>query len=452
PQAETAPLSGADRITRSYQLDFTPGETIINGGKFPAILANNQFVSPTLRANQGDLLEVAVHNGLNSELLIHWHGVHVPPNMDGAAGFNGVVPIKSGDSFTYRIPISQTGTYWYHAHGETQEQLGIYGGLVFYPAGESFSETDPKDHMIILSDHAKETPEEIYQAFKAAHKKGEHESSDFYQLLINGKGTQDNLTFTATPGEKIHLRLVNAAAMTMFQVALDQNIPMTVVAADGQPIKPVTVSSVILTNGETRDVVITPYMAGKFKLSATEYSFDVMADMGDMDDMGAKKSVSATFATASGSKSVKAVKYDAKKFKALKDDNMIDAIPDRAAAPIPPARTIPVRLTGNMTEYEWTINDQILDQGAPIKMALGERIKIDFINSSGMAHPMHLHGILFQPIGKNGALLSKRNTILVKDGETRSVILTANQAGEWMLHCHLLYHQVAGMMTRVVVQ
>ena len=409
------------------------------------------------------MLVVTVHNGIKSELLIHWHGVHVPPDMDGAASFNGVVPIAAGASFTYRIPVAQTGTYWYHAHGDTQEQLGIYGGLAFYPSGEKFVENDPKDQMIILSDHAKESPEEIYQAFKAAHKRGEHENASFYQLIINGKGTKDNLTFTATPGEKIRLRLVNGASMTMFQVGFDQNLPMTVVAADGQAVNPVEVSSVILTNGETRDVEITPSLTGKYKLTATEYSFDVMADMEGMEGMkgmegmegmegmAPKNKVSVTFAAPPGSKSVKTAKSDAKKLKPLNDDDLVDAKADADIA-IPPTRTIAVGLTGNIKEYIWTINDKVLDQGPPITMDLGERIKIDFVNTSGMAHPMHLHGILFQPIGKNGALLSKRNTIMVKDGETRSVILTANQAGEWMLHCHLLYHQVAGMMTRVVVQ
>ncbi|MDI9349710.1 MAG: multicopper oxidase domain-containing protein [Candidatus Symbiobacter sp.] len=539
---------GKTQTTRRYELTASPGAARINGENYDAILVNKQFVSPTLRANQGDVLEVIVHNNLDSALSLHWHGVEAPPDMDGAAGLNGAKAISTGASFTYRIPVTQTGTYWYHAHGGTQEQMGVYGGLVFYPPGVQYSDNDATDRVIILADHSQSSPHEIFQTFKDDHAQGQHESADIYTMTANGKGDQDRLTYDFVPGQKLHLRLINAAAMTMFKVSFSGPTPrydynMTLVAADGQPVIPIDTTNVTLANGETRDIMVTPNDKNPFQLIATPYSVDVMGNMGDMQGMSGMNHASMDhadmkhedrdhdgrkrgdrdhdgrkhgdrdhdgrkhgdrdhedrdhegrdhdgrkyedrdhegrdhsdmdaspppaniakvyFAPRPGSKAANAphAKKSNMQANVFDNDNLLAA--DATALSLaPPSRTIKVRLTGDMQRYIWTINDAGFDQSEPIKIALNERVKIDFVNESGMAHPMHLHGMSFRPIAQSGKALSKRNTILVADGETKSVILDANRAGEWLLHCHLLYHQMdvnggeqmGGMLTRVVVQ
>ena len=433
-----APVLVDKTIIRKYEITIHKGETIINGEKYPAFLANKRFIMPTLRANQGDVMEVTVHNGIKTPLALHWHGIEVPKDMDGAETFNGFKDIPIGGTFTYRIPIVDVGTYWYHAHGSTQEQQGVYGPLVFYPAGQSFSENDPNEIVVLFSEHARETPDQIMKYFKEGHKKGLEERLMSYKMLANGKGDKDKLTYKFTPGKKIRLRLINGSAMTRFVYQFDNKMPFTVIAADGHDVKPITVSSLTMMNGSTRDIEITPKSIGQFQLLAKS-----------TDENGTAR---VAFAAMPGSKAVAEAKPAKNvKFTALNDDDLIAADPALAKFETP-SRTVTIRLTGNMMEYQWTINDKEFEKGDPIRLKLGEKIKVNIVNESGMAHPMHLHGMSFQPIGKNGKALSVRNMIFVDADETKSVYLHVTQAGDWPFHCHLLYHQQAGMIARVIVE
>jgi FtsP/CotA-like multicopper oxidase with cupredoxin domain len=117
-----------------------------------------------------------------------------------------------------------------------------------------------------------------------------------------------------------------------------------------------------------------------------------------------------------------------------------------------PTREIVVRLQGNMKRYIWTLNGKKFGEAPPIDVAFGERVRITFINETMMAHPMHLHGMFFAvENGQAPGLMPEKNVIVVAPGRTQSIILTANEAGEWPLHCHLLYHMNSGMMQKLVV-
>ena len=118
----------------------------------------------------------------------------------------------------------------------------------------------------------------------------------------------------------------------------------------------------------------------------------------------------------------------------------------------PPTREIVIRLQGNMERYIWTLNGRKFGEGPPIDVKFGERVRITFINETMMAHPMHLHGMFFEvENGQPPGAMPEKNVIVVAPGRTQSIILTANEAGEWPLHCHLLYHMNSGMMQKLVV-
>ena len=264
-----------------------PGRTISINGSIPG---------PVIRMKEGREALIRVHNRLDESSSIHWHGIILPFTMDGVPGlsFPGIAP---GETFTYRYPVNQNGTYWYHSHSGLQEQLGHYGQIIVEP-----EEVDPvqfdREYSIILSDWTFEDPHEVLWKLKTMegyynfqrptlaniHKQMEAENKSFaevvsmrlawdrmrmdptdiaditgatYSYLMNGKSAEENTTFIAKKGERIRLRVVNASTMTFFDVRVP-GLPMTVVQTDGQNIKPVETDEFRIGVAETYDVIVTP--------------------------------------------------------------------------------------------------------------------------------------------------------------------------------------------------
>jgi CopA family copper-resistance protein len=238
---------------------------------------------------------IAVTNHLPDETSIHWHGIRVPAAMDGVPGlsFAGIAP---DDTFVYRIPVLQNGTYWYHSHSGFQEQLGSWGALVIEPR-----DTDPitydRDYVVLLSDWSDTNPNTINSNLK---KQGDYYNfhqrtagtfiedvkkaglrstvadrltwgrmnmtpadiadvnSATYMYLMNGKPADANWTALFEPGDRVRLRFINASAMTIFDVRIP-GLPMTVVQADGNCVQPVTVDEIRLGVAETYDVIVHPH-------------------------------------------------------------------------------------------------------------------------------------------------------------------------------------------------
>lgn len=283
------PLSGTE-----FLLEIGRSQVRIDGQSGPAITVNGQLPAPLLRWREGDDITLRVHNGLDADTSIHWHGILLPNEMDGVPGvtFPGIQP---GETFTYRIPVRQAGTYWYHSHSGLQEQLGHYGPIIIEPRGGD-PVTYDREYVIVLSDYTFEGPHRVFQRLMAqsdTYNFQQRTLPDFFgdasregfmsalrdrlmwggmrmsptdisdatsatlDYLVNGHGPNDNWTGLFNPGERVRLRFINASAMTFFNVRIP-GLPMTVVQADGLDVQPVETDEFQIGVAETYDVVVTP--------------------------------------------------------------------------------------------------------------------------------------------------------------------------------------------------
>ena len=287
PQA--APLSG----TR-FALEIGSAPVDVAGRRAPAILVNGGLPGPLLRWREGDTVTLDVTNRLDTTSSIHWHGIRLPADMDGVPGlsFRGIAP---GQTFTYRFPVRQSGTYWYHGHSGFQDQQGLSGPIVIAPR-----EADPvrsdREHVVFLTDWTDTDPETVMANLKFQsdyydfHQRtvgtfaadvGRHglaatvhdrlmwdgmrmsptDIADVtgatYTYLMNGQPPASNWTGLFRPGERVRLRFVNGSAMTVFDVRIP-GLVMTVVAADGNDVEPVPVDEFRIGVAETYDVIVQP--------------------------------------------------------------------------------------------------------------------------------------------------------------------------------------------------
>ncbi|MCG7219614.1 multicopper oxidase domain-containing protein [Acinetobacter sp. AG3] len=283
---------------KEYQLSIDEGIVNVTGKPVKRITVNGQFPAPLLEFEEGDEAVIRVKNNLkNQDSSIHWHGLLLPGIMDGVPGFNGYNGIKPNEEFVYKFKVRQSGTYWYHAHSKGQEQDGLYGSLVIYPKNKkplAAHERTDRDYVVMLSDFHEQTSDQIQKNLKvsAEYYQNRRETlgdvwkqlqrdglkatwsdrkmwnqmrmlktdmSDVtgYTFLVNGKTPEQNWTGLFKPNEKVRLRFVNASAMSFFDVRIPQ-LKMTVVSADGQPVKPVAVDEFRIGTAETYDVIVEP--------------------------------------------------------------------------------------------------------------------------------------------------------------------------------------------------
>jgi len=261
----------------------------VDGRQAHVIAMNGTVPAPLLRLREGQAVRITIDNALDEETSLHWHGLLVPFQMDGVPGLS-FPGIPAHSTFTYKFPIQQSGTYWYHSHSGLQEAMGHYGPIVIDP-----KDADPiaydREHVVMFSDHSFVHPHTLFTKLKQdpgyynrqkqtlagllAGRDQKHadrlawarmrmDPTDIldvtgaaYTYVVNGYGPRDNWTALFKPGERVRLRLINAAAMTIFNVRIP-GLQMTVVAADGHPIRPVAVDELQMTIAETYDVIVTP--------------------------------------------------------------------------------------------------------------------------------------------------------------------------------------------------
>ncbi|HEY1145903.1 MAG TPA: copper resistance system multicopper oxidase, partial [Allosphingosinicella sp.] len=268
----------------------------VDGKVARGIGINGTVPGPLVRLKQGQKVRLRVTNAIRArqggdpQTSIHWHGILVPFAMDGVPGisFPGIRP---GETFVYEFPIIQSGTYWYHSHSGYQEQDGVYGPLIFDPEGPDPVQYD-REHVIVLADHSPLGGAAIFKKLKqmgggyfnmqrmtlsgllAGRDLPAEERMDWakmrmdpadiadvtgstYTFTINGHGPFDNWTALFKPGERVRIRVINSAAQTNFNVRIP-DLPMTIVQADGQNVKPVTVDEFQIGVAETFDFIVTP--------------------------------------------------------------------------------------------------------------------------------------------------------------------------------------------------
>ena len=285
----TRVLSGTE-----FQLEIEPVPMNVTGRPRSATGINGQVPGPILRWREGDTVTLAVTNRLAVPSSIHRHGIRLPSPMDGVPGlsFNGIAP---GQTFVYRFPVSQNGTYWYHSHSAYQEQTGTYGPIVIEPRG-GYAKAFDRDYLVLMSDWSDEKPDTIVSNLKFQSDYYNYEQrtlgtfvDDFekkgldptvanrlewgemrmsptdildvggaaYTYLINGQPPRANWTALFRPGERVRLRFINGSSMSIFDVRIP-DLPMTVVQADGNDVEPVTVDEFRISVAETYDVIVQP--------------------------------------------------------------------------------------------------------------------------------------------------------------------------------------------------
>ncbi|HQR04227.1 MAG: copper resistance system multicopper oxidase [Proteobacteria bacterium] len=288
--------SAAPAILRGTEFDLAIGNLPVNftGRPRTATAVNGSVPAPVLRWREGDTVTLRVSNHLAEDTSIHWHGILLPNDMDGVPGltFDGIRP---GETFTYRFPVRQSGTYWYHSHSGMQEQTGLYGAIIIDPATPDPVRAE-RDHVILLSDWTDEDPMAVlrhlriesdyynnarptlHDFLRDARRMGWTDAielremwntmrmspTDFadvsaatYTYLMNGTPPAGNWQALFTPGERVRLRFINGAANSFFDVRIP-GLGLTVVTADGQPVLPVEVDEFRFGPGETYDIIVQP--------------------------------------------------------------------------------------------------------------------------------------------------------------------------------------------------
>ena len=288
--------SGSSAVLSGKEFDLTIARTPVNitGKPRMATTVNGTVPGPTLRWREGDTVTIRVTNQLQEHTSIHWHGMILPYQMDGVPGisFAGIAP---GETFTYQFKVQQSGTYWYHSHSGMQEQTGLFGAIIIEPLVRDSIQAE-RDYVVALSDWTDEDPMRVLNKLKMQsdyYNFNQPTAMDFfrdvsqagwsaavakrrmwnemrmnptdladvsaytYTYLMNGNAPAGNWTGIFKPGERVRLRFINSSAMTFFDVRIP-GLKMTVVQADGQNIKPVTVDEMRIGVAETYDVLVTP--------------------------------------------------------------------------------------------------------------------------------------------------------------------------------------------------
>ena len=539
--ADLPTLSGEEiRLTVGHSA-FTVG-----GRSGHAITVNGTLPAPLLRLREGQNVRIAVTNTLDEDSSIHWHGLILPFQMDGVPGvsFPGIRP---GETFTYEFPIRQSGTYWYHSHSGLQEQQGHYGPIVIDPASADPVAYD-REHVVVLSDWSFLHPHQIIAklrqeggyfnrnrvtlagrlsgdpaqqipaADRAMFARMRMDPTDIldvnattYAYLINGHGLEENWTGLFRPGERVRLRVINASAMSIFNIRIP-GLAMSVVATDGQNVRPVTVDELQISVAETYDVIVQPTgdqaytivaeamdrsgmgratLAPRLGMTAVvpplrQRPLLGMRDMGMAGmDHGAMPGMShgsaqAAPTAAGGMNHDMRDPANAPGVRLGPGVDMIAPMPqDRTGDPglglenaghkvltyrdlialtpfadrRPPTRTIELHLTGNMERFMWSFDGVRQSEGAePIRLERNERVRLKLVNDSMMAHPIHLHGHFFELVNGHAGAQPLKHTVNVLPGGFVRLDLTADAPGDWAFHCHLLYHMHAGMMRVVSVR
>ncbi|TLD70364.1 hypothetical protein FEM03_11555 [Phragmitibacter flavus] len=482
----TAVESSVQPTGRVVEYDLVIEEKIMSpaGKAVRALTVNGGIPGPVLRFTEGDTARIRVHNRLKNETTsTHWHGLLLPPIQDGVPEVTTPL-IHPGTTRTFEFLIRQSGTYWYHSHTHLQEQLGVYGSIVITPQKGEVHRAD-RDYVLQLSDWTNEDPHEVQRNLLRgsegyAVRKGNRQSlvgaaragalkeylgnewdrmmpmdvSDvaYDAFLINGKPRSE---LVARAGETVRLRLINSGASTYFYAESATGM-MTIVAADGMPVQPVKVKRLFIGMAETYDVLIKVPSSGhwEFRTTAQDGSGHASVMIGEG---GGKTHLAPEVPKP------ELYRMEHMMDAALNDDH--DSLHDaeRPGAPyellkspgstkLPkqlPVRTVPLRLTGDMERYQWGFNGKTMAEEALIPVKKGEVLRFELVNDTMMHHPLHLHGHFFRVVNRHGDHSPLKHTVDLPPMGKATIEFEANEVGDWVFHCHLLYHMMAGM-TRIV--
>ncbi len=493
------------RVVR-YDLHIAETKVNFSGKTKRAIAVNGSIPMPTLTFTEGDTAEIYVHNDLNEETSLHWHGLFLPNQYDGVPNLTQM-PIKPHTTHLYKFPIIQHGTHWYHSHTGLQEQIGMYGAFIMNKRKEWDIPTLP----IVLSEWTDMNPKEVErrlhtandwfaikkgstQNYAEAIKKGHFKTkvanewkrmnamdvSDVYydKFLINGKNQDHQPQFKA--GDRVRLRIANAGASDYFWLTYAGG-KMIVVASDGNDVEPVEVDRLLIAVSETYDVVVkipenksyeflvTPedrtksaslWLGGGEKVSAAKLPklkyFAGMKMMNGMMNMHGNMIEMKGMKMKNQEMDMNAVMYP--EVTGEEKSNVESETPGivtlnygmlraskKTTLPAGPVKELKFELTGNMNRYVWTMDNKTVSESDKILIKKGENVRITLFNNSMMRHPMHLHGHDFRVLNGQGEYAPMKNIIDIMPMETDVIEFAASESGDWFFHCHILYHMMSGM-------
>ncbi|MFI9200672.1 multicopper oxidase family protein [Streptomyces sp. NPDC053048] len=479
--AAEAARAGAGSV-REVRLTATPARLDLGGGRTVASWAYGDVLpGKEIRVTAGDTLALTLANHLPEPTSLHWHGLALRNDMDGVPDLTQRA-VRAGASHAYRFKVTHPGTYWIHPHSGTQQDRGLYAPLIVEDPKEPL-EYD-KEWVVVLDDWVDgidgSTPDAVLAELAkgmsgmdhggggtghggAGHGAGHGGGHDMSHMsmtsakaspsptgpsrmlmgatsdvlggdagdvayphyLINGRTPEDPETFTAKPGDRVRIRLINAGGDTAFRVALGDH-RMTVTHADGFPVEHTATDALLLGMGERYDVLVEA-KDGAFPLTA-------LAE-------GKKRTGLAVLRTGGGSapgadtrpRELESTPLTAGLLKADASVRLKERRPDR---------TVTLRLTGSMAKYDWAINGRKYTPGQRYPVRAGERVRLVFVNDTTMWHPMHLHGHTFALPGGG----PRKDTAIVLPGKRLEADFDADNPGLWMLHCHNVYHAESGMM------
>jgi CopA family copper-resistance protein len=543
---EAAADAGAILCGAEFNLEIGALPVNFTGQPRIATAVNGRLPAPLLRWREEDAITLRVTNRLSEPSSIHWHGIILPADMDGVPGlsFNGIGP---GETYVYRFKVNQSGSYWYHSHSRFQEQTGLYGPIVIEPRRGERHRAD-REHVVLLSEWTDLDPEHIYRTLKRQSSYfnfGRRTLGDFvndvrkqgwkptiadrrmwgqmrmdptdladvsgnaYTYLMNGSTPASNWTGLFQRGERVRLRVINGSSMSIFDVRIP-GLKLTVVAADGQDIEPVTVDEFRIGTAEVCDVIVEPkddrgYTIFAQSLDRSGYARGTLAPRQGMEaevptldprplitmtDMGMGREMAGMDVSA-----MKAMDHGAMDHGARGDTTSpaphhepVEYGPNVDSLAVQPqtrlddpgvglrnnrrrvltyadlhtlggpidhreaGRDIELHLTGHMERFVWSFSGQKFSESEPLRFNYGERLRLVLVNDSMMHHPIHLHGMWGEVESEKGEFLVRKHTITVQPGQRLAYRVTADALGRWAYHCHLLYHMEAGMFREVRVE
>ncbi|SIR98110.1 Multicopper oxidase with three cupredoxin domains (includes cell division protein FtsP and spore coat protein CotA) [Haladaptatus litoreus] len=426
-------------------LTAAPGTVSPAGSSARNWLYDESFPGSELRATEGDIVRVDLRNRLPEETTIHWHGLPVPNSMDGVPDVTQQ-PVEPDEAFTYKFRAEPAGTYFFHSHVGLQLDRGLSTPLVIEEKSPHV-EYD-REYTVVFDDYLTQPPEPLEESSNGGGSSGGMGGGGmgmggmggggrggmmgdlrppYAGLLVNGRLPADPATFDVKQGERVRLRFVNASSATAFRVGVAGH-ELRVSHADGRPVEPVPVDSFVFGAGERYDAVVEATNPGAWEVRGQAVDGDERPARAVLRYGGASRNP--TRLSSWG----RTLQYG---------DLRAKRVPEKLRGS--PDRTLDLTLSPEMGgSYGWLIDGQAYPDADPLQIQEGEHVRVKMTNRSPVLHPMHLHGHFFR-VGD-----AMKDTVIVP-GHMGSVTFDflADNPGEWLFHCHNLYHLEAGM-ARVV--
>ncbi len=432
-------------------LTAAPATVDLGGVQVQTWAFDGQLPGPEIRLARDEVLRAELRNGLPQPTTIHWHGIALRNDMDGVPDLTQP-PVAPQSRFSYEFAVPDAGTYFFHPHVGMQLDRGLYAPLVVTDPDE------PGDYdleaVIVLDDWldgvgGRDPDQRLEQLRSEGMDMGgmgmgmggmgggpraplgpDAGDVDHPYYLINGRIGTDPVTVQGAPGQRLRLRIINAAADTAFRVALGGH-RLTVTHSDGFPVAPAEGDALLIGMGERYDVVVT-LADGVFPLVALAegkqgQAFALVRTAG-----GTRPPPEAAPAELAGRLIM------APSLRATESVRLPEREPDRIHE---------LTLGMDMSGYRWTINGQVYGEHDPLPIERGERVRMRFVNRTMMFHPMHLHGHTYQQAVTGSGAGPRKDTSIVLPMQAVEIDIEGDNPGQWLLHCHNSYHMEAGMMT-----